>query len=41
MHLKRTTTLMKDNLIDKYGDDYMYMNCIRFIKEVKVGVAFT
>ena len=22
MHLKRTTTLMKDNLIDKYGDDY-------------------
>jgi hypothetical protein len=27
-------------LIEKYADEYMYINCIKFIMEVKKGVSF-
>lgn len=28
------------NLIEKYADEYMYINCIKFIMEVKKGIPF-
>jgi serine/threonine-protein phosphatase 2A activator len=28
-------------LIEKYADEYMYINCIKFIMEVKKGVSFS
>jgi hypothetical protein len=31
----------KDGLVYQYADDFMYMNCIKFIKEQKKGVPFT
>lgn len=30
----------KDYLVEKYKDDFMYLNCIAFIKTVKKGVPF-
>ena len=27
-------------LIDKHAEEYMYINCIKFIMEVKKGVSF-
>ena len=38
--MKVSHRLIQENLIDKYAEDYMYLNCIKFIKEVKVGVSF-
>jgi hypothetical protein len=30
----------KDNLVEQYKDEYMYINCIAFIKKVKSSAAF-
>ena len=30
----------KEYLIDKYKDEFMYLNCIAFIKTVKKGIPF-
>ena len=27
-------------MLEKYSDDYMYLNCIQFIREAKKGVPF-
>lgn len=31
---------MQDSLVNQYYKDYMYINCIKFIKEAKKGVPF-
>lgn len=32
---------MQDALVNQYYKDYMYINCIRFIKQMKKGVPFS
>lgn len=29
---------IKDQFLDQFADDYMYLNCLKFIKQVKKGV---
>ena len=37
---KLPSDIHKADLIEYYKDEYMYINCIAFIKEVKKGVPF-
>ncbi|CAG4921603.1 unnamed protein product [Colias eurytheme] len=31
------TKFLEDDIIEKYSDDYMFLSCIKYIKEVKTG----
>lgn len=37
---KTPSSIHDDNFVNKYSNDYMYINCIKFIKESKKGAPF-
>ena len=38
--IKSPSDIHRDDILEAYGDDYMYLNCIRFIKKVKFAAPF-
>ena len=40
LELQSPKCILDANLLQDYGDEYLYLSCIRYIRELKVGVPF-